>query len=38
MPRVGQIPEIRTAIASPVRLADNLTTSRHVLEVLPSTR
>jgi hypothetical protein len=34
--RGGQIPDIREAIASPVRVADDLTRARRILDLLPS--
>jgi hypothetical protein len=34
--RDGQIPDIREAIASPVRLSDDLTQARRILDLLPS--
>src|SRR6478672_1130656 len=34
--REGQIPDIHEAIASPVRLADDLAVARRVLELLPT--
>src|SRR5438067_1805276 len=33
--REGRIPDVREAIASPVRLSDDIGTARRVLEVLP---
>ena len=34
--REGQIPDIHEAVASPVRLADDLSLARRILDVLPS--
>jgi hypothetical protein len=34
--RQGQIPDIRNAVASPVRLSEDLTLARRILDVLPS--
>lgn len=34
--RGGSIPDIRAAIASPIRLADDLPTARRILDLLPS--